>query len=138
MVAYGFRPEFVELVRSGKKTQTIRKPRTGGSRHARPGEPIQLFENWRTPEVRKIIDDPMCVSVDRVKIWCDELGLRSFSHFYEYGCHTMWEEGVHGEAQADGFPDVESLFKFFEDTHGLPFEGVLIKWAVPSQTQGER
>jgi len=28
----------------------------------------------------------------------------------------------------DGFTDWAEMIKWFEDTHGLPFEGILIKW----------
>jgi hypothetical protein len=31
-------------------------------------------------------------------------------------------------AAADGFGDSVEFFQFFEETHGLPFEGEIISW----------
>lgn len=31
-------------------------------------------------------------------------------------------------ARADGFDDAAHMVGWFADTHGLPFEGILIKW----------
>lgn len=132
MVAYGFKPEFVELVRSGRKSQTIRKPREGKSRHARPGEPIQLYENWRQPDARKIIEDPVCVTVDPVLIRWNKTTFWSMVRTYDDSHHyNWWNAALDDFARADGFVDHKAFFQFFEDTHGLPFEGVLIKWEPP-------
>jgi hypothetical protein len=34
-------------------------------------------------------------------------------------------------AQDDGFADWQEMREWFTDTHGLPFQGVLIRWLVP-------
>ena len=59
MVAYSFKARFVPLIREGLKTQTIRAQR---SRHARPGELIQLFSGMRTHLCEKIVPDPVCIA----------------------------------------------------------------------------
>jgi hypothetical protein len=46
MVAYSFAPQFIDTIRSGTKCQTIRP--IGKRRHARTGEPVQLYTGMRT------------------------------------------------------------------------------------------
>lgn len=48
MVAYSFKKRFVPPILSGIKGQTIRAPRKGRSRHARPGDTVQLYTAMRT------------------------------------------------------------------------------------------
>lgn len=60
MVAYSFQREFVPLIVSGHKSQTVRRHRR---RHARPGEAMQLFTGMRTSHCRKIIPDPVCTEI---------------------------------------------------------------------------
>lgn len=47
MVAYNFNRDFIGPVRTGEKTLTLRKPRSGRSRHARVGGRVQLT-TWNT------------------------------------------------------------------------------------------
>ncbi|QQQ17770.1 hypothetical protein JIP62_10540 [Brevundimonas vitis] len=49
MVAYSFKPGFIDDIRSKVKCQTIRLPR---KRHARAGEALQLFTGPRMKPVR--------------------------------------------------------------------------------------
>ncbi len=65
MVAYDFRPMFVGSIRSGNKRQTIRSNRR---RHARPGEPMQLYTGMRTKACAKVIDDPLCEQLAEVHL----------------------------------------------------------------------
>jgi uncharacterized protein YqfB (UPF0267 family) len=118
MVAYGFKSRFAPLVESGAKTHTIRDARK--SRHARPGEFVQLYTGLRTSQCRKLIDpDPICVSVQPIvfhpskSIAIDNLPLSS--------------EAVEKLALSDGFESVEEFWQFF----GVPSEQVerfLISW----------
>ena len=122
MVAYNFKPQFVPLIESGKKTQTIRA--IGKKRHAKPGERLQLYTGMRQPGCRKIIADPVCVSVANVRIKYDYSGLLPEPKITS----GMYDINPYALAPDDGFSDVGAFMDFFEDTHGLPFEGVLIKW----------
>ncbi len=65
MVAYSFQQRFVEPIQKGVKRQTVRGTR---KRHARPGESIQLYVGMRTKSCRKIIDDPICLTVQPIAI----------------------------------------------------------------------
>ncbi len=69
MVAYSFAPQFVEAVSTLKKRQTVRGDRP---RHARAGEPVQLYTAMRTKQCRKIVTpDPVCVDVRQIRIDLD-------------------------------------------------------------------
>ena len=57
MVAYSFKSQFEEPIVAREKRQTVRGFR---KRHARPGEPIQLYVGMRTRNCRKILTpDPI-------------------------------------------------------------------------------
>lgn len=117
MVAYNFKAQFADAVASGAKCQTIRAVRTGKSRHVRVGEKIQLYTGMRTKACRKLIEpDPVCVAVWRIRI----------------DAAVPWDIVPDGSldafARADGFKDWSELRDWFDRTHGLPFEGVLIRW----------
>lgn len=131
MVAYSVMKRFVEPVQLGLKDHTIRAERAGRSRHARPGEPMQLYTAMRTKHCRKIIDpDPICIGVHPIRI------LRG-----NYGIHTVHLPGVVIErqeeldlfARSDGFEDLQDMSMFW-DNYQKPgdFFGVLIKWTKPS------
>lgn len=117
MVAYNFKKQFAPAVKSGCKLQTIRAMR---KRHAMPGEAIQLYTGMRTKSCQKLISpDPTCKAIRPIKITVD----------------SVWVDGVillrhevERLAIADGFDGIPDFMRFFKETHGLPFEGVLIEW----------
>lgn len=128
MPAYNFQKQFAPLVESGQKRQTIRA--IGKRRHARPGESLQLYTGQRTKACRKLISpDPECVSVQAVYMF-KIIERRRDSHAYQLyldGELVFWDE-VQTIASADGFENSTEFFNFFEDAHGMPFRGFLIKW----------
>ena len=66
MVAYSFKRLFVPAIEAGTKRQTIRGPR---KRHARVGEPVQLYQGMRTSHCRRIlVPDPICTAVRHVAL----------------------------------------------------------------------
>ncbi|MFK5980855.1 MAG: ASCH domain-containing protein [Rhizobiaceae bacterium] len=72
MVAYSFNAMFVAQVEAGVKRQTVRAHR---KRHARVGEPIQLYQAQRTKWCRKIVDpDPICTNITPIDINVTERG----------------------------------------------------------------
>ena len=42
--------------------------------------------------------------------------------------HELHPEQINDFAKADGFKCGIEMFNWFETTHGLPFDGVVIKW----------
>lgn len=124
MVAYNFKAQFAPLIKSGQKLQTIRA--LGKRRPPMPGEPLQLYTGMRTKQCQKLLDpDPLCVSVEPVKIHILSghevtVGERRLTKFDE----------LTNFAAADGFESAQAFFDFFQNTHGLPFEGILITWRL--------
>lgn len=138
MVAYSFKTFFAPQIVEGIKTQTIRADRR---RHARPGERLQLFTGMRTRHCRKIVPDPVCVTVSPVRI--------------SFDCGVIFAINVDGQnltdaemedfARQDGFaPEhynepsgicgntaLENMDTFWFDNHPGHFDffGVLIKWS---------
>lgn len=123
MVAYSFQTQFADPIITGRKMQTIRAHR---KRHARPGEPLQLFVGMRTKHCRKLIEpDPLCVAVIHLK-----LDVRDIHPLLWWTPEVdQWVKADDLFAQADGFETVEAMRRFWFQTHGPGiFEGVLIKW----------
>jgi len=116
MVAYNFKKQFAEKVRDGSKCQTVRGQR---DRHANPGEAVQLYTGMRTKQCDKLIPDPVCTSVNKVVINNNLVMIDGW---------ILWDSNLEKFAIADGFANYADFLAFFKEVHGLPFEGVLIKW----------
>lgn len=139
MVAYSFKPSFVLPIATGTKRQTIRLPR---KRHARPGEPLQLFTGMRTRYCRKIIPDPVCVGIDEVRLDlrdADRSEPASFREALQVNGIPALDEEADAYARGDGFAGVSSVKPFAHMvrwwllTHGpVLFEGVAIRWEPQS------
>ncbi|MGF3028101.1 hypothetical protein ACQVP2_35600 [Methylobacterium aquaticum] len=120
MVAYNFQGRFVPAIRSGLKRHTIRAERGGRSRHARPGERVQLYQGLRTRHAR-LIAEPVCAEVWPVRL---DLG----GHV-EIGIDPCLD--LDAFAVADGFRDWVDLCAFWRRQHPgvVVFSGVMIRWA---------
>lgn len=125
MVAYSFKRRFCDQVASWEKRQTIRGRR---ARHARVGEPIQLYFGMRTKHCRKLIDpDPVCTKVADILLHIpSDGGLAQVTtdpdHPYEVSDFF---------ARQDGFADARDFTEFWQKEHGAgEFCGVLIQWDV--------
>ncbi|TGP22354.1 MULTISPECIES: hypothetical protein [unclassified Mesorhizobium] len=120
MVAYSFKPRFVEPIRTGTKRQTIRADR---KRHARAGEQLQLYTGMRTKHCQ-LIGRSECLSV-----WPVTLILREVHSVVLDGFRGIYGD-LDGFARADGFKDWAELAGFWSANHpGVEiFDGVLIRW----------
>ena len=114
MVAYNFKARFAPDVEARRKTQTIRPD--GKRKHARQGVAIQLYTGMRTKDCRKL-GEAICSGSTRCTIDYDRVAVGGFN-----------VPGLDAFAQADGFHDFVSMAAWFEEAHGLPFHGTLIKW----------
>ena len=154
MVAYSFKAQFADRIRAGEKCQTIRAQR---KRHARPGEPMQIFTGMRTKHCERIIPDPLCLAVDPIRI-----NLRSLEGRFkgpkseaearsmiagvtvDLAAERLTAEQCEGLARMDGFGDhrfphsgepmsaLTSMVSFWIMGHGpVLFEGVLLRWENP-------
>ncbi len=133
MVAYSFQKRFAEAIATGHpatgivKRQTIRAPR---KRHARPGEPLQLYQGMRTKHCRRIIADPICIAVRPLELFI-ALGYIRFTDTGEaFGITTMLDDF----ARQDGFLHWADMQAFWQAAHpeasdpNLAFTGLLIRW----------
>lgn len=141
MVAYSFATQFVEPIVSREKLQTVRANRR---RHARVGEPIQLYTAMRTKQCRKIVDvDPVCVDVQSILIDVDPADRRLISLIH-INCVSLSPWDIEYFAQRDGFvADADKsatrrMGEFWLKAHGggslerIEFEGVCIRWSWPA------
>lgn len=111
MVAYSFKKQFADKIRSGEKRHTIR--RNGRRRHARPGEMLQLYTGMRTKQCKKIMADQQCELVVPVAIQVAASGIESI----KLGGEPV--DDMEEFAKSDGFEDLESMSAFWLEFHGV-------------------
>jgi hypothetical protein len=124
MVAYSFQKQFRDPILSGTKRQTIRAVRK--SRHARPGERLQLYTGMRTKYCR-LIGTATCQTVSPITI---NFVKQSVSYEFGQGTTTVFPGGLDEFARGDGFADWAAMRAFWEKAHGstTEFNGWLIRW----------
>lgn len=125
MVAYNFQRRFEPGIRAGLKRRTIRAPRAGRARHARPGDELQLFTGLRTRDCR-LIGRATCTGVSTVLILPTSTGVLVY-------VDEQPTPDLEAFARADGFASATDFQVFWRETHGLcrdsrPFEGTIIMW----------
>lgn len=134
MVAYSFQKRFAPVILDGTKIGTIRAER---KRHARVGEPIQLYQGMRTRYCKKIVEDPICTAV--LPIMLDVLP-KGFG-IIEIG-KPRWLLHSHGQdqfARCDGFADIEDMHAFWLKSHGEGvFRGFWVLWGDLKSTGLDR
>ena len=122
MPALNFQARFAPLVESGEKRQTIRKRRKDG-RDPKPGDTLYLYTGMRTKACRRI-GEVECKDVYEINLqprFRDEsIGALMAGSGFPCSLERL--------AELDGFKDPTEMFDWFEKTHGLPFEGLLIRW----------
>jgi hypothetical protein len=131
MTVLTFQPQFAPLVRAGTKTQTIRAPR---KRPIQSGDPLSLREWTGRPYMapQRLLLEAVCTETAWV-----ELNIDSAGEFYigVNGVRVFLPGQEDAFAVRDGFVDAGQMQAWFEKTHGLPFEGTLIKWrGLPTPT----
>lgn len=117
-----FKPRFAPLVESGVKRQTVRpipkrKPTTG--------EPISL-RTWTGLPYRskqRILRESIVTEVETISL--HDTGRELLVYVNNSELHP---EQINAFAVADGFKDGIEMFNWFEANHGLPFDGIVIKW----------
>lgn len=126
MVAYSFNRRFIPGIEGGTKRQTIRAE--GKRRHARPGEPMQIYFGMRTRHARKIIADPVCVGVDKVEIVVSGAAPANIAGIVVNGV-PLPRIAFNRFAITDGFASIADFGAYWFETHGEGrFHGVMIRW----------
>ena len=103
-------------VKDGSSLQTIRPPR---KRPIHPGDELSL-RRWTGKPYRskqEVLREAVCSEV---------MGIEISKLFVTY---SVPGPGLDALAHADGFRDWPEMREWFRKTHGLPFVGVLIRWA---------
>lgn len=119
MPALNFQKRFAPRVEDGTKRQTIRARRKDG-RDPKPGDPLYLYTGMRTKGCRKL-GVATCTSVDRI-------GIDGFLSVWIGAEPVLGPLGRRSLAVADGFAGWRGMYDWFQTTHGIPFEGLLIRW----------
>lgn len=129
MVAYSFNPRFIEPIRQGIKTHTIRA--LSKRRPARAGEILQLYSGMRTAYCVRIIPDVPCI--ESCPIWIDFDDAMRITRIETYGIPFR---NLDAFARRDGFESIEDMGAFWVFTHGPMdrFCGTLIEWARPAES----
>ena len=124
MPALNFQARFADLVESGDKRQTIRALRKDG-RDPKPGDTLYLYTGMRTKACRKLLEAECLMAVPILL----ERGPRIGSRMTLFDAPPEIEDETENEiAQRDGFRWPDDLYNFFQQAHGLPFKGLLIRW----------
>lgn len=116
-----FQPRFAPLVKSGAKLQTIRPTR---KQPLKPDEIVSLRQwagrPYRSPQIE--LRTAKIVGVGTVAIDdCREILVNLDKRVLRF-------EELHDFATRDGFSSMIEMLNWFEETHGLPFIGQLIRW----------
>lgn len=115
-----FEPRFVDAIRNGSKTQTIRPV---PKRKISPGDFLSLRRWSGRPYFSKMdnIGKATVVKVCRIEI-CDLYGV------------TIDGVGIGARvdefARQDGFKNWADMLEFFDAHYDLPFRGILIRWEL--------
>jgi hypothetical protein len=107
---------FKDKILDGFKRQTIRAVR---KHPIKEGETLYMWWKQRSPQ-REKLGEASCVRVTPIQIYKNGFVMPYIS--------GQLPEILDKFAIADGFDNWQQLIEFFEDAHGLPFEGILIEW----------
>ncbi len=126
MASYVLDEPFVELVGSGRKTQTIRRLHPDVPK---VGERLELYQLHPTLQRQLIRDDVFCTSVQNIRFYRDVDGQ------IDVDISGAWQAShqVAALARAEGFRGVGQFLAYFK-RKGLPFKGVLIKWQARQES----
>lgn len=117
-----FKPQFCPLVEAGLKCQTVRPT---PKRMPKVGDRISLRE-WTGKPYRskqRVLRESTITAVEKISLL--DTGRELLMYVNESELHP---EQINAFAKADGFAHGIEMFIWFETKHGLPFEGVVIKW----------
>lgn len=113
-----FKPQFADAVEDGTKLQTVR-PRP--KRMPKPGDKISC-RAWTEKPYRskhRILRESVISEILSIELFCDSIHLN--------GLRFTAKQRVEF-AKADGFGSFSEMVDWFRQTHGLPFNGIVIIW----------
>lgn len=124
MPSVKFQPRFAPLVQFGQKTQTIRPMR---KRPLKVGDRLFL-DTWEGKPYRSktrrlgigVIESVQLITLGRGPVHGEII----------VDGQLLGNQERTAVARADGFSSVAELLDWFEENHGLPFCGVIIRWEL--------
>jgi hypothetical protein len=117
-----FQDRFAGKVRDGSKPHTIRQ-----TARCKPGDVLSL-RRWTGKPYRskqEVLRTETCIGVDAVRM--EIAPGRGFAVSVN-GAGLTYRQIEHLAIQ-DGFDGIEDMAEWFIDTHGLPWDGFLIRWS---------
>lgn len=123
MPALNFKVQFEPDIRSGRKTQTIRR-----TARCKTGDELQLYAGERSGS-RALIGSATCAICEPITI--DE-------NYIAVGYYRLPSGDAEHIAKIDGFENLAAMRAWFRDRYGLPFGGYRIMWhgLIPVTTEG--
>lgn len=129
MPALNFKQQFADAVENGEKRQTVRAHRKDGRPHCKTGDVLSLYTGMRTKNCR-MLGKARVTRVASIKINPTDMELDG-KLLYSI-IHSRDADLTDNEfAEADGFDSFMDMANWFDQVHGLPFEGVVIYWSEP-------
>lgn len=129
MPALNFQRRFADDVELGIKRQSARAHRVDGRAHCKVGDVLKLYTGMRTKQCR-LLGEADVISVSSIEIFGTEMKIDG--HLLHATLHSRDDEQTDNEfAKADGFESFMDMADWFQNTHGLPFKGVVIRWSEP-------
>ena len=117
MVAINFNQQFVNVIASGNKRQTIRH-----TKRCKPGQKLQLYTGMRTKKCR-IIRNAGCKTVCEISFSRNPLRIKLDGN-------ELSQTQALDLAIDDGFQEITGMMDFFDNLYGMPFNGYLITWEL--------
>ena len=116
-----FKEQFADDVWAGLKNRTMRPER---KRPILPGDTLDLRKWSGRPYASKQIHLRKAVCLKRS--WVEVYTV----NFITVNFIRLKPGELDPFANADGFPSIEKMIRFFDHEHGLPFYGDLIEWSL--------
>lgn len=134
MVAYNFKPEFIEPIRAGTKGGTIRNKRAGRNPtrpggHAFAGERLRLYTGMRTARCM-LIADKVCIGVAQIGVHFEPQRRVHIILNEQSKLHYRGKAQLDEFAKFDGFTRFEDLEAKLKAFYGpmVIFHGWHIRW----------
>lgn len=130
MPALNFKKQFAQDVEFGVKRQSVRAPRKDGRPHCKVGDTLKLYTGMRTKECR-LLGEATVQQIAKVRIEGTEMFLDGKRLYSTLHSRDQFGQTDNEFAEADGFGSFMDMADWFQEVHGLPFEGVVIFWDEP-------
>jgi len=126
MPALNFKKQFADDVENGFKKQTVRAHRKDGRLHCKVGDTIKLYIGMRSKSCR-LLRSATVTRVAAIRIEGTRMYIKGRLLPMSID-HRDSEQTDNEFAEADGFDSFMDMASWFQQIHGLPFEGVVIYW----------